>query len=69
VGVVNSGGGERVCCLLMTPKLSVGKCRCSIGTLLGTLQIPQILFWLNSVWVIPGTIPAEFEFHSRFCQN
>ena len=23
----------------------------------------------HSFWVIPGTIPAEFEFRSRFCQN
>ena len=22
-----------------------------------------------SFWVIPGTIPAEFEFHSKFCWN
>jgi hypothetical protein len=37
--------------------------------LLCTLQIPQILFWRYSIRVIPGTIPAKFEFHSKFHRN
>jgi hypothetical protein len=35
----------------------------------GTLQIPRIPFRHNSVRVIPGTIPAEFEFRSKFRRN
>jgi hypothetical protein len=53
----------------MTPKLSVGKCRRLIWVLLCTLQILQIPFQRNSVWVIPGTILAEFEFRSKFRRN
>jgi hypothetical protein len=60
---------ESACCLLMTPKSSVGVCRHSIWVLLCTLQILQILFQRNSIWVIPGTILAEFEFCSKFCWN
>jgi hypothetical protein len=72
VGVVDGGGGgggERVYCLLMMPKLSVGKHQHSIWMSLGTLQIPWIPFQHNSIQVIPGTIPAEFEFCSKFRRN
>jgi hypothetical protein len=59
---------EDIVCLLMTPKLSIGILQCSIWTSLGTLHIPQIPFQCNS---IKGNscIPAEFEFHSKFCWN
>jgi hypothetical protein len=40
---------EDIVCLLMTSKSSVGKRRHSIWTSLGTLHIPRILFWCNSV--------------------
>jgi hypothetical protein len=60
---------EDLVCLLMTPKLSIGKCQHSIWMTLGILQIPQIPFQCNSVWVIPETIPAEFEFCSKFHWN
>jgi hypothetical protein len=36
---------------------------------LSTLHIPRIPFWRNSIWVIPGTIPAEFVFRSKFRRN
>jgi hypothetical protein len=53
----------------MVSKSSVGKSRRSIWTSLGTPHIPQIPFRRNSVRVIPGTIPAEFEFRSKFRRN
>jgi hypothetical protein len=59
---------EEGVCLLMTPKLSVGKRQCSIWTSLGTQQIPRIPFRCNSVEG-NSCIPAEFEFHSKFRQN
>jgi hypothetical protein len=60
---------EQSVCLLTMSKSSIGICRRSIWTSLSTLHIPRIPFWHNSVRVIPGTIPAEFECHSKFRRN
>ena len=60
-------------CLLMTPKSSLGKRRRSIWTLSTNNDSARIPFRLipgiDSFRVIPGTIPAEFEFHSKFRRN
>ena len=60
-------------CLLMMPKSSVGKRRRSIWTLSTNNDSARIPFRLvpgiDSFRVIPGTIPAEFEFHSKFLWN
>jgi len=50
---------------LTTPKSSVGKCRHSIWA----SSIPFLSFRGHSFPVIPGTIPAECEFHSTFRWN
>jgi hypothetical protein len=55
---------EDIVCLLMTSKSSVGKCRHSIWTSLGTLHIPWIPFRCNSVEG-NSCIPPEFEFRSK----
>jgi hypothetical protein len=60
---------EQSVCLLMMSKSSIGKHRCSIWTSLSTLHLLRIPFRHNSVRVIPGTIPAEFECHSKFRRN
>ena len=56
-------------CLLMTPKLSIGKHQCSIWMLSTNNDSTRIPFHLipgsNSFQMIPGTILAEFEFHSK----
>ena len=53
-----------VCCLLMTPKSSVGICR-----RFGRHRFRSVEFRQHSFRVIPGTIPAEFECHSKFRRN
>ena len=60
-------------CLLMKPKSIIGKHRRLIWTLSTNIDSARILFRLvpgiHSFRVIPGTIPVEFEFHSKFRQN
>ena len=64
MGVVDDGGCERVGFGAVDhPKLIVGKHRRSIWPWLG------IVVGFRSFRVIPGTIPAEFEFHSKFRRN
>ena len=60
-------------CLLMTPKLIIGKHRRSIWTLSTNNDSARIPFCLipgmHSFQVIPETIPVEFEFCSKFRRN
>ena len=60
-------------CLLMTPKSIISKRRHSIWTLPTNIDSARIPFCLvpgiYSFRVIPGTIPAEVEFHSKFRRN
>ena len=75
VGVVDDGGCERVrfgvvdhaqidCRQMLRINLSMAAhCMCVVVILF--CCIPGI----HSFQMIPGTIPAEFEFHSKFHQN
>ena len=38
-------------------------------TQLGCHGFCSCSFWVHSIQLIPGMIPAEFKFHSRFCLN
>ena len=75
VGIVEDGGCERVGFGVVdhaqidrrqTPRINLGMaghCMCVVMILFHC--IPRI----HSFRVIPGTIPAEFEFHLKFRQN
>ena len=56
-------------CLLMMPRSNVSKCWCSIWT--SSTCNDSVLSHSRqySFWVIPRTIPAEFEFHLKFHWN
>ena len=75
MGVVNDGGCERVgsgvvdhtqidCWQTLRINLGVAGHRMCV-VVIPFCCIPGI----HSFWVIPGTIPAEFEFHLKFHQN
>jgi hypothetical protein len=57
---------EKVCvCLLRRPNRASGNADAQFGHC-GFCSVCSVC---HSVQVIPGTIPVEFEFHSKFRQN